>query len=115
MRAKSYLQKEREREREDGVCFFFTGRTQLKPKSVQGPGFHNSLCSLFLIIRASCIQTKADLVPKFMSLCVTATKCVLYAFSWKLNIVTLVTQLGLFLSCILPTQTATCWQIFLKL
>lgn len=43
--------------------------------------FHNSFGLLFLIIRADYVQAKADLVPKFMSLCVTTTICVLYAFS----------------------------------
>lgn len=63
------------------VRLFYSKRTQLKAPLIQAPRFHNSFSPLFLIIRADYVQAKADLVPKFMSLCVTATICVLYAFS----------------------------------
>lgn len=60
--------------------FFWENSAQSSIHSNTWVLFHNSLHSLFLIIRANYVQAKADLVPKFMSLRVTTTICVLYAF-----------------------------------
>lgn len=98
------------------VCVF-PRITQLKAQSIQAPGF----CFIIASVHCSLLSEPAMFKLRrimFLNFCLCMWP-LQYVFcmlcSWTPNIVTLATQLGLFLSCILPARTATCWQIFLKL